>query len=57
MTQTFSISAIDFHGDHAMIDFKKFSSAHTALMMDGGVLDGAHLRVSKRIDECTREEL
>ncbi|TFK70362.1 hypothetical protein BDN72DRAFT_839068 [Pluteus cervinus] len=50
-----NIKSIDFHGDHATINFEKASAAHTALMLNGGALDGAHLRVSSDVEHHDEE--
>ncbi|KAF7296491.1 RRM domain-containing protein [Mycena chlorophos] len=40
------IEKIDFHGSTASIHFEKSSAAKTALMLNGGTLDGAALTVT-----------
>jgi len=40
------ITSIDKTGDAAKISFEKVSAAKTALMLNGGTLDGAHIAVS-----------
>ncbi|KAF8895307.1 hypothetical protein BD779DRAFT_1498721 [Infundibulicybe gibba] len=49
------IESIDFQGTSAVIHFQKPSAAKTALMLNGGTLDGATLSVTSDVDHQDEE--
>ncbi|CAK5270213.1 unnamed protein product [Mycena citricolor] len=49
------IESIDFKPPTAVIHFEKSSAAKTALMLNGGTLDGAELRVESEVEHHDEE--
>ncbi|KAF5315470.1 hypothetical protein D9619_007022 [Psilocybe cf. subviscida] len=52
----FTITSVEHHGSTAVISFEKSASAKTALMLNGGTLDGATLSVLSDTDHQDSED-